>query len=57
MQVPEKGDFASAGVVEGDEIVSVNGISLRLGEVFWTFLVIYFSFFFINFFLEVSKTT
>ena len=43
MQVPEKGDFASAGVVEGDEIISVNGIALRyywfefldvLGEIF-----------------------
>ena len=29
MQVPEKGSFAIAGVVEGDEILSVNGISLR----------------------------
>ena len=27
--MPEKGDFASAGVVEGDEIISVNGIRLR----------------------------
>ena len=27
--MPEKGDFASAGVVEGDEIISVNGIGLR----------------------------
>ena len=30
LQVPENGDFASAGVVEGDEIISVNGITLRL---------------------------
>ena len=55
--MPEKGDFASAGVIEGDEIVSVNGISLRWGEVFCTFLVIFLVFFFINYFSEVSKTT
>ena len=30
LQVPENGDFASAGVVEGDEIISVNGVTLRL---------------------------
>jgi len=29
MQVPEEGDFASAGVVEGDQIISVNGVALR----------------------------
>ena len=52
--MPEKGDFASAGVIEGDEIVSVNGISLRWEEVFWTSLVIFFSLFY---FSEVSKTT
>ena len=44
LQVPENGDFASAGVVEGDEIISVNGITLRLVLFVLKFLFVFFLF-------------